>query len=356
MAKLDDIVAVARVARRPSAQGEAPLREPPPYPDGWYRLAASDEVPPGRALAVEALGRAFVVFRAEAGTIAVLDGHCPHMGARLGTDGRAADGCVRCPYHGWRIDGRGRVVEIPYAPRAPANLRTRSFVAREVHDQVFVWHGEHVAGPEPEYELPVVSEIEAGTMPLRGRRSGGTVRMHVMDFVQNAADVHHFSTLHRRLRVPFTRLSVPGSETILDATWHVDPDAPHVSWLTVHGMARLFGYTARGLAATARVQYLGPGGIARFSFEHESLGRIVLDQTLLPIAPLLQRVHFRWYADRSVPRLFVAWVVGQWIAQWQEDVAIWSTMERTRKPRLVREDGAILQMHRWYRRFWAGEG
>lgn len=353
MAKLDEVVPLGRTLRAETADEDPGADAPPPYPDGWYRLAESAKVPVGRALAIDALGRSFVVFRSRAGTIAVLDGHCPHMGARLGTDGRAPDGCVTCPYHGWRLDAEGRVAEVPYARRTPPNLRTRTYPACEVHGQVFVWHSERRTPPD--YALPVLPAIADGSMCLRGQIDGGHARMHVMDFVQNAADVHHFSSLHQDLFVPFTRLRVAGCSTVVDAGWHVDPDEPHVSWLTIHAMARLFGWTARAFAATVKVQYVGPGGIARFHFEHPQFGRIVLDQTLLPIAPMLQRVHFRWHADRTVPRLFVIWVVGQWIAQWREDVEIWSTMDRSRKPMLVREDAAILRMRRWYRRFHAPE-
>lgn len=58
---------------------------PPPFPNGWYRLAASREIKPGKAKHIDCLGENFVVFRSqESNDVFVLDAYCPHMGANIG--------------------------------------------------------------------------------------------------------------------------------------------------------------------------------------------------------------------------------------------------------------------------------
>ena len=31
----------------------------------------------------------------------------------------------------------------------------------------------------------------------------------------------------------------------------------------------------------------------------------------------------RWYADATMPRLLVWYVVGMWLAQWRNDIFVW---------------------------------
>ena len=60
----------------------------PPYANGWFQIAYSDELAPGDVKAVRNFGQDFVLFRTEAGVAHVLDAHCPHLGAHLGYGGK----------------------------------------------------------------------------------------------------------------------------------------------------------------------------------------------------------------------------------------------------------------------------
>ena len=64
---------------------------PPPYPDGWYRVAGSHELKPGAVLYRECLGTQMVVYRADdgSGRVHAMGAFCPHLGANL------AGGCVK---------------------------------------------------------------------------------------------------------------------------------------------------------------------------------------------------------------------------------------------------------------------
>ena len=55
-----------------------------PYPNGWFRVADSDEIERGAIRAVQYFGKQLVVFRGEDGIAHVLDAYCAHLGAHLG--------------------------------------------------------------------------------------------------------------------------------------------------------------------------------------------------------------------------------------------------------------------------------
>ena len=119
------------------------LREstyPPPYPDGWYRLAASSELCPGKLLYRECLGRQLVIYRGEDGeSVHAMSAFCPHMGANL-AGGRVRGDRIECPFHRWQLGGDGRVACIPYSDARPSRTLQETFPVREVHGQVFIYH------------------------------------------------------------------------------------------------------------------------------------------------------------------------------------------------------------------------
>jgi nitrite reductase/ring-hydroxylating ferredoxin subunit len=66
------------------------------------KVAATADLPPGRACVVEAAGKAIALVNA-AGQLYAVDNACMHRGGPVG-DG-ALDGLVlTCPWHGWRWD------------------------------------------------------------------------------------------------------------------------------------------------------------------------------------------------------------------------------------------------------------
>jgi 3-ketosteroid 9alpha-monooxygenase subunit A len=57
-------------------------------------------------------GKDLVLFRGGDGALGLLDAYCPHLGAHLGVGGSvSADGCIQCPFHGWKFgtDGKCKV-------------------------------------------------------------------------------------------------------------------------------------------------------------------------------------------------------------------------------------------------------
>ncbi len=105
---------------------------PPPYPEGWYVVARDGDIG-NRPRRVRCVGDDIVLFRGSEGRIHAIAAHCPHMGANL-ADGRVRDGCLECPFHGWRFAGDGELTGLPGGRRrtpgdAPLRGRWMSFTA-----------------------------------------------------------------------------------------------------------------------------------------------------------------------------------------------------------------------------------
>jgi len=338
-----------------SSEGYREATYPHPYPNGWYCLAESEDVPRGRTLAVSALGQRFVVYRSDLdGSIGVLDAHCPHLGANL-ADGVVENGCLTCPFHRWTFGASGKVCSIPYATRIPSGLKARAWAVRELDGQIFVWsapHGRAAAEP-PGYGIPEVAAIADGRMVYRGRHDAGTVRMHLCEFAENSADFQHFAPLHGQLRVPWTSWQVPALGIHHKATWRPDPGAPHLAYFDDDAVLTFRGREMPRSAAHATITFVGPGSLVRFQFQIPRVGEIVMYQTHTPVAPLELRVRFRWFADRAIPRPLVSYVVGNWVAQWGADISIWENKVYNPRPMVIAEDGPIHELRRWFRQFYA---
>jgi 3-phenylpropionate/trans-cinnamate dioxygenase ferredoxin component len=67
-----------------------------------HRVASTNELPPGSALAVEVAGRTIGLFNVD-GVIYAIDNVCTHDNAPL-SEGVVSDGCIVCPWHGAQFD------------------------------------------------------------------------------------------------------------------------------------------------------------------------------------------------------------------------------------------------------------
>jgi nitrite reductase/ring-hydroxylating ferredoxin subunit len=83
----------------------------------WLPAALSSELPEpdGSPLRVRLLGESLIAFRASSGTVGLVQNNCPHRGASLFYGRNEGDG-LRCVYHGWKFDARGRCVDMPSEP------------------------------------------------------------------------------------------------------------------------------------------------------------------------------------------------------------------------------------------------
>jgi len=328
---------------------------PPPFPDGWYRVAASDELARGAIRYLECLGTEIVLHRSDVdGSAHAMAAFCPHMGANL------AGGCVKkgrleCPFHRWQFAADGRVAHVPYADKLPG-IRQRTWPTRELYGQIFIYYrgnAEALAlGEPPPYEIPAIPEIDDGRFVYRGSHTPRNVHMHLIEFAENSVDFQHFSPLHGEMFVPWTNIRVPHIKVVHRAQWAPDPEQAHIAYFDNKAILEIFGHEVQRTRASARITFVGPASVVTFRFTIPDAGEILMFQTHLPLAPLEQQIRFTWFADKTMPRWLVHYVVGNWVSQWRNDIEIWENKIHLRKPVLLRGDGPIHRLRRWYQHFY----
>jgi len=328
---------------------------PPPYPDAWYRVAGSHELRRGGILYREALGTQLVVYRSErSDAVTAMGAFCPHMGANL-AQGRVVGERLECPFHRWQLAPDGSVAAIPYTDRRPSKPCQVTWPVHEAYGQIFVYYrgggAPQIGPPPPPYAAPAVADIDDGRMVARGRYDAGRVHMHLLEFAENSVDFQHFSPLHGQMFVPWTRLRVPFVQIRHEADWTSDPVHGHLAYFENQAILKVFGRFVERTRASAKITFHGPASVVTFRFSVPDAGDILMFQTHLPVKPLEQQVDFQWYADRSMPRWLVFYVVGNWISQWRNDIAIWENKIHLRKPLLVTGDGPIHRLRRWFQQF-----
>ncbi|MCA9576248.1 MAG: Rieske 2Fe-2S domain-containing protein [Myxococcales bacterium] len=328
----------ARIASYPGA-----------YPTGWVPLVPIDELG-DKPLSVNTQGRSLVVFRTASGAIHVMDAFCPHLGAHLAL-GHVCGENLTCRFHGWQFSGAGEVVSVPYGKRSPARVGVHP--SEVYYGMLCAFVGPTGLVDEAPYALGRVPEIDDGRFTYRGSHDAHDVRMNLLEFAENSADVQHFAHLHDQFRIPWTQVPVPGVGLAHRATWRKDEAEPHVCWFENEAIVTWRGKRIEGRGGKARVRFDGPGTVIRFELDLGERGTIVLFQFHTPKNALRQHVRFRWFAERHVPDGLARFVVGHWISQWEQDLEIWETKAYRPQPSLVAEDGPVVAMRRWVQQFYA---
>ena len=82
---------------------------------------------------------------------------------------------------------------------------------------------------------------------------------------------------------------------------------------------------------------------------------VTMFQTRTLVEALKQRVTFRWFAARRVPRILVSYVVGNWISQWRQDAKIWKTKIYRQRPLGAEGFGPQSRMRKWYEQFYPNQ-
>jgi phenylpropionate dioxygenase-like ring-hydroxylating dioxygenase large terminal subunit len=159
----------------------------------WTPVAYSDDLEREAALGLTVAGTRVVLFRGRDGIPHALLDRCPHRGAALSL-GRVVDGCIECPFHGWRFESNGATVRVPWNPDAKLqNLRATPVPARELAGQLWIYTAT-IDNPPDE---PTVNEylLDPGI-----RVSGQVIewRAHWTRAMENMLDMPHLPFVHAR--------------------------------------------------------------------------------------------------------------------------------------------------------------
>ncbi len=303
----------------------------PPYPNGWYQIAYSDELPGGAVLPLHYFGRELVAFRADDGAARVLDAYCPHLGAHLGYGGTVEGATIRCPFHAWQFDGDGQCVEIPYASKIPALAKLPSWRVQEVNGLIMVYH--HMTGRPPAWHVPTLEEYGSSAW-TDYHRARWKIRTHNQEMAENAVDAAHFKYVHGTPELPQTRAEIDG---------HIFRVRSPVQFTTPQG-------TIEGQIAS---DSWGFGfGLVRFTGIVETL----LVSSVTPIDGEFVDVRFSFMAKKvgneslteNVRKAFIAEIERQL----GQDIQIWEHKVLQTRPVLCDGDGPIGLFRRWCKQFY----
>ena len=303
-----------------------------PIPNGWFAVAFSRDLVPGDVKRIHYFGEDLVLFRTRSGAARVLDAYCAHLGAHLGEGGRVIGESIRCPFHGWRYDGSGACVEIPYCDKIPPRARLRGWDVLERNHLIFVWR--HAEGKPPDWEVPALPEFERPDWSPP-RTFELAVPVHMQDMHENNNDPVHFHFVHGNPQMPQAEIEFREQGRVMHMVTRQRRETPYGTFDT----ALETDSWGLGLAAV-RIVGIGDAGLLMFS----------------STSPVDRRnTHSRWVF--TVSRDF-ADAAGEDFVQGLsngvlQDLRIWTHKVHRAEPVLCEADGYLAQFRRWARQFYS---
>lgn len=158
----------------------------------WQPICYSQELEERNILPVKILGEELVVYR-DGDRYGLLAEHCAHRGTSLAY-GFVEPGCsLRCPYHGWKYNAQGRVLEQPFEPKGSTfkdKVRQRAYPVEELSGMLFAY-----MGPQPAPLLPRWDVLAREDGVLSFKRSP-ILNCNWLQAQENSADTIHTFYLH----------------------------------------------------------------------------------------------------------------------------------------------------------------
>jgi len=159
----------------------------------WHPVAAACEMTARETRRVRLLGEDLVLWRDARGRLGLVQERCPHRGASL-AHGICEDDGIRCPYHGWKFDARGRCLETPPEPPGsplPCRVQADAYPVEALGGLVFAY-----LGPSP---APLLPRWDVLAKP-GGLRDIGHAMLpcNFVQVMENSVDPTHTEWLHGR--------------------------------------------------------------------------------------------------------------------------------------------------------------
>jgi 5,5'-dehydrodivanillate O-demethylase len=196
----------------------------------WWPVAFTERVRlKGAPVKVKLLGEDLVLFRDGGGALGLLELHCSHRGTSL-EFGRVEDNGIRCCYHGWLYDRRGKCLEQPAEPEGSTfkdRIQHPAFHVQEAGGLVFAYIGPEPAPLLPPYDLLVRDD---GCRVV----GGGQEFCNWLQRAENSADGAHSIALHAAgyPNMAMKRPTIKWEQTpfgIRETTWVEGTTKPRIS-------------------------------------------------------------------------------------------------------------------------------
>lgn len=306
-----------------------------PIPFGWYPAMLSKELKIGEVKPLRYVGRDLVIWRGEDGRARMLDAYCRHLGAHMGYGGKVDGNRLECPFHSWRYDETGAVLEIPYSKTIPPQAKRpceRQYPVTEANRIIWFWY--HPFNEAPKWEVEVLPE--AGDPAWTDYDVyEWNIFGNMQNMAENGVDGAHFRYVH-------------GTATMPDYKFEWNGERRSASLDAKMGTPRgeVDGRIAYGVA--------GPGqSWTRFTGISETL----LVTLITPIEK--DKIHARhcYTQPRSQaegPGAGVARAIIRDVCkQFDQDKIIWDRQQYRADALICQGDGPIAQFRKHYAQFYA---
>jgi phthalate 4,5-dioxygenase len=206
----------------------------------WTPVCLIEEVsePDGTPVRAKLFGEELVVFRDTNGDVGVMDEYCPHRRVSL-VFGRNENCGLRCLYHGWKMDVKGRVIEMvsePAASVAGGKVQHKAYPTHEWGGLVWAYMGaDHGTASMPAFSPPAW----APTADTRVTLAKAVIPCNWAQILEGAIDSAHSSSLHSSDMVP-ARVESAG---VTDTKW-LRPSTDKAPRLQIERTAYGFRYAA----------------------------------------------------------------------------------------------------------------
>jgi phenylpropionate dioxygenase-like ring-hydroxylating dioxygenase large terminal subunit len=303
-----------------------------PIPNGWFAVGWSRDLVDGAVKRIRYFGEELVLFRARSGRAHVLDAYCPHLGAHLGEGGRVVGDTIRCPFHGWRFDGAGTCVAIPYCERIPPAARLRAWPVSEANGMIFVWH--HAEAKDPDWEVPVLPELghpdwtEPRTLELN-------VAVHMQEMAENNCDPVHFQFVHGMIEQPAS-----------DVTYSDGGRSFRI-------VSRQQRQTQLGTFETELVRDSWSLGVTTVRVEGIPGAGLLMFSSTSPIDAAHTCSRWSFAVTKNLADLAGEDFIQGLQTGVQQDVRIWENKIHRARPVLCEADTYLAEFRRWTRQFYS---
>jgi len=182
----------------------------------WTPVTLATRLRKGRLLPFELASTKIVLFRDPDGSPRALVDQCPHRGVALSLGKIAPDGCIECPFHGWRFDGTGKTCAVPWNPDAKLEkLGAQPIPVLERAGLIWVYTDLGVTAPH---------EPEISDLLLREGTRVTTVEIdwktHWTRAMENMLDWPHLPFVHAKT---IGRGMSPTPKARMDVNWEATP-------------------------------------------------------------------------------------------------------------------------------------
>jgi phenylpropionate dioxygenase-like ring-hydroxylating dioxygenase large terminal subunit len=301
--------------------------------DTWTPVALAREVG-RRPFPLRVAGQRLVLFRNAEGQVGALVDRCPHRSVALSA-GKVKDGCLECPFHGWRFAADGTCTHVPLNPMPPEKLKHFSatpFPARERAGLIWLYTRPGTSVPE---ELVVPEALEDKSASHWHYVT--VFRAHWSRVMENMLDSPHLPFVHRN-----TIGRVLRGQMKQGSAMQIEVHPSPTGWSTQ--------VSVDGASASGRLAWLRPNGMQLDDFYPGKNWRLHI--WCVPYEERSTRV-FIVTARKFLRYNPLGWLMEQFNAYvLSEDRAVLeSAPDRVPPPsqeRSVATDRATLAFRRWY--------